>query len=393
MADLSDPESPAPEPESPAALRRRRSYKWREYPADVLPAWVAEMDYALAPCVTGAVLDAVHRGDLGYPAEPGRTGLATTVADWCGRTFGWPVDPDLVVQLPDVVRGLEIAVGWLTPPGAAVAVLSPSYPPFLHVPPTAGRRLVEVPLAADGTAWRLDPDALRTAVRRHDVRTLLLCNPHNPTGRVLTRAELTAVAEIVVDHDLLVVSDEVHAPLTLDGHRHVVLATLDPEVARRTLTVTSATKAWNFPGLKCAFAVPGSVEAYRQIMALPRRTRTGVSPLGIEATIAALTHGGGWLTRTVDRIAAAHRRVRHRLGALGVPVTPAEAGYLAWLDLRSFTGTEEPAGWLVDRARVALSAGRDFGAGGAGHARLNVATPEPVLEEILDRLEAALAHR
>jgi cystathionine beta-lyase len=378
------------DPEDVDLLRRRRTYKWRQYPPDVLPAWVAEMDYAPDPHVVEAVVTALRRGETGYPAEPATTDLAATVADWCARSFDWAVDPALVVQLPDVVRGLEIAVQWLTPADGAVAVLSPIYPPFLAVPVTAGRRVVQVPLARDGQRYLFDPDALRRAVRAEQVRTLLLCNPHNPSGRVFTDAELRGLAEVAESCDLLVVSDEVHAPLVLGGHRHRPLATLGPEIARRTLTVTSATKAWNFPGLKCAFAVPGSVEAYRRIMALPRRTRTGVGVCGIEATVAALRHGQPWLDRTRARIEAAHRRVAHRLARHGVGVTPVEAGYLAWLDLRSCTGSVEPAGWLLDRARVALAAGGDFGDGGQGHARLTVATPETLLDEILDRLEAAV---
>ena len=236
-------------------LRRRRSEKWAKYPADVLPSFCAEMDFAPAPAISAALAGAIADGDLGY-AHGAKSGLGDAFAGFASRRWGWEVDPAAVTAVPDVMVGVAELLRGLTEPGAGVVVNTPVYPPFFSVVAETGRRTVEVPLLYADAGRRLPIAGIRAAFAE-GTRALLLCNPHNPTGYVPQRDELLAVAELVAEYDGLVLSDEIHAPLTLAGATHVPFCSLPGAAAERAITLTSASKGWNLAGLKCGLAVAG----------------------------------------------------------------------------------------------------------------------------------------
>jgi cystathionine beta-lyase len=300
-------------------LRRRRSSKWVKHPPEVLPAFVAEMDVALAPPVRDALVEAIELGDIGY-AEPGR--VFESFAAFAQRRLDWTPDPARMRLIPDVMAGIVEALRVLTEPGDGVVITPPVYHPFFEGIPEAGRRIVEVPLA-DG---EMDLDALGAAFAA-GARALLLCNPHNPTGRVMERARLEDVAALAARHGVLVVSDEIHAPLTLPGAVHTPFAALGES---RSVVITSASKAFNLPGLKCAIAVAGSDAVARELDRLPREVRYRAGLLGVIASQAALDHGDAWL----DELLAALDTNRRRLAALldehlpAIAHRPPEASFL-----------------------------------------------------------------
>jgi len=360
-------------------LRRRRSSKWVEHPPDVLPAFVAEMDVALAPPVRAALHEAIELGDLGY-AEP--AGLFEAFAGFAQRRLGWAPRSDRLRLVPDVMAGIVEALRVLTEPGDGVVITPPVYPPFFDGIPEAGRRVVEVPLA-DG---ELDLDGLDRAFS-DGARAFLLCNPHNPTGRVPERARLEAVAELAERRGALVLSDEIHAPLTLPGARHTSFGALGD---RRCVVLSSASKAFNLAGLKCALAVAGSDDVARQLDRLPPELRFRAGILGVTGSQAAFEHGDAWLDELLAALDLNRRRLaellREHLPAVGY--RPPEASYLAWLDCRALGRGDDPAAAFLERGRVALAAGHEFGAPGRGFARLNIGTSEELLAEAVVRMAA-----
>jgi len=257
-----------------AELRTRRSEKWAMYPADVLPAFVAEMDVALAAPIKRALIDAIERGDTGY-AHP--AGLATAFADFARAWFDWTVDPDRVFLVPDVTVGLAEVLRLTNPPGSGVVINTPPYPPFTPTIIEYGRRVVDVPLRGAAHGWDLDLDGLARAFQA-GARAYLLCNPHNPTGRVFSRDDLERVAALARRYDVVVVADENHAPLTLPGVVHTPFVSLGEEIVPRAATVISAAKAWNVAGLKCAVVVAGSESMRAAGGAAARSPGAGGSP-------------------------------------------------------------------------------------------------------------------
>ena len=384
-------------------LRSLGGIKWTRFGPDVLPAWVADMDVRPPACVTERIADIVDRGDFGYNLAAAEL-LPETFARWQHEKHGWSPDPGRVRKFCDVLHAIDVTLWLHTKPGDGIVLLTPIYPPFLKALDGAGRRLVDVPLDPDG--WRLDPERLRAAI---DDRTtaILTCNPHNPTGRVFDTAELAAIAEVAVEHDLLVISDEVWADLihpvggamngASDGDGanpqpiHRPLATIGEEIAARTVTVSSASKAFNLAGLRCAVAHLGHAEVAAGIEALPGHLLGAVSTPGAEAAIAAWTSGDGWLRSLREHLVARRDQLAARLAAdlpeVGFQVP--EATYLAWLDLRAFELGDDPSERLRDEAGLAVSPGSDFGVHGRGFARLNFATSAPILDEIVDRLATA----
>jgi cystathionine beta-lyase len=377
-----------------AKLRRRRGEKWALHPADVLPAWVAEMDFPLAEPVRRAVQQALDLDDLGYPLNPRPGDLPTVFAERMRARFGWAVDPQRVDVLSDVVQGIYAAIHQFSEPGDGVVVQTPVYPPFLEAVRDTARRLVENPLVAGARGYEMDLDGLRAAA---DARTriLLLCNPQNPTGRAFARDELERLAELALERQLLVVSDEIHADLVLPDARHVPFATLGPEVEARTITLTSATKAFNIPGLRCAVAAFGSEALARRFRALPRHLLGGLGALGLAATEAAWREGQPWLDALVAYLDGNRRFVVRFVAEQlpGIGLRPPEASYLAWLDCRRLGLESTPQRFFLEHARVALSAGHVFGSPGAGFARLNFGTSRSLLAEILERMAKALRGR
>jgi cystathionine beta-lyase len=367
------------------ALRRRRSWKWTEYPPDVIPAWVAEMDFDLAEPIKDAVREAITAGDCGYPHP---VTLGEAYAGFAGQRFGWAPDPRRVFAVPDVMTGIAEVLQEVTPHGSGVVINPPVYPPFFFRLQLAWREVVEAPLRRDaGGRYHLDPDAVDAAVARDGVAAYLLCSPHNPTGRVWSRDELSAVADICERRGVVLVVDEIHAPLALPGARHIPFLSLEAggDLARRTFTFTSASKGWNIPGLKCGLAVVAHDQA---AAVLERRWEALLaSHLGVLATEAAFGDCVPWLDAACgqldeNRMLLARLLARHLPGA---GYLPPEASFLAWLDCRALDAGD-PAETFLRRGRVAVTPGKDFGAQGTGFVRLNIGTSPGILTEMARRL-------
>lgn len=369
-------------------LRRRTSMKWRTYPADVLPLWVAEMDVPLAPAVVRAVTEAMELGDTGYPAG---TAYAEALADFAGKRWGWDgLAVERTAIVPDVMLGVVEMLKLVTGPGDPVIVNPPVYPPFFQFVGHMDRRIVEAPL---GPGLRIDLGALEEAFRRAVAdggrAAYLLCSPHNPTGTVHTADELAAVAALAERHGVRVVADEIHAPVVTGDARFVPY--LSVPGAGRGLALMSASKGWNLAGLKAALALAGPGAA-DDLARMPEEVGHGPSHVGVLAHTAALRDGTDWL----DAVLAGLDENRRLLTGLlaeqlpGVVHRAGEATYLAWLDCRALGLGDDPARVFLDRGRVALSSGIPFGTGGAGHLRLNLATSPEVITEAVRRMRAAL---
>ena len=369
-----------------ADLRARRSAKWTWYEPDVLPAWVAEMDFPLAPAIRETLREAVERDDTGY-ASPDAAGLGTAYAGFAQRRFGWEVDPAQVTPLNDVVSGLYEFVRVLSEPGDGVIVNPPVYHPFFPVITETGRTVVEVPLR-DGR--ELDLDALAAAFAGGN-RVLILCNPHNPTGAVLNRGELARIAEIAAEHDGWVLADEIHSPMVFAGSEHVPFTAVSDAAAERGIVLTSASKAFNTAGLKCAIAVTASATAAAQVARLPEIAKH-CGHLGVLTSVAAWESCDDWLDELVGRLDA-NRHLLADLISDHLPQVAYElpaAGYLAWLDCRALNLGDDPSAAFLERGRVALSPGPQFGTGGAGFARLNFATTPELVTEAVRRVASVL---
>jgi cystathionine beta-lyase len=374
-------------------LRARPGAKWSRHPHDVLPAWVADMDVEPAPAVRAALQRLLDAGDLGYPEERPGPVLAPVFVERMRRRFAWTVDADRVVPFTDVVQGIEVVLHLVTEPGDGVMIQTPIYPPFLATLDIAARRLVDHPLQRTPARWELDVEALGALVETERPRVLLLCNPHNPSGRAFRRDELEALAAVAAEHDLLVVSDEIWADLVHAPNRHIPFATISGDAAARTVTLTSATKAFAMPAVKCAVAHVGPDDLLARLVSLPTHLFGSVGQFGVVATVAAWEEGDEWLAATLDHLAAQRKRLvelmEERLPA--VPWVPPEATYLAWLDCRPLGLPGEPCEYFLEHARVALGSGPDFGVHGEGFVRLNFATTDEVLTSVVERMASALA--
>jgi cystathionine beta-lyase len=344
------------------------------------------MDFALAEPVAVALHDAVDRGAVGYSPADARTGVAQALAAFTAERWAWTVEPPHVVLVPDVMAGIELVLRTLCE-DAAVVVPTPAYPPFLDVVPLTGRALVPVPLDPDGPA-ALDLGHIDAALAA-GARTVLLCQPHNPWGRVFDREELEGLRDVVLRHGARVVSDEVHAPLVLPGAAHLPYGTLEGTAAHTT-TVLSAAKAWNVPGLRCAQVVTGTLDDAHALRALPHTANHGPSPLGVVGALAAYRHGTPWLEELLQRLDANRTLFGGLVAELlpGVRQRPLEATYLAWLDVRAL-GHADPAGLALREGRVLVSDGARFGPGGEGHVRVNLATSPERVERIVRQLATA----
>ncbi len=375
-----------------AELRRRGGQKWRRYGPDVLAAWVADMDFAPAPAVREALIALVDQGDLGYPYWPAGSPLREALAGRMAARYGWQIDPAQVRELCDIIQGVQLALELATKPGDAVALHTPTYPPFLSSLRAMRRRIVEIPMETNGATWRFDKERAARELGRANCRALLLVHPHNPTGKVFARDELEALAEIAERLDLLVISDEVHAELTYPGAHHVPFASLGEATQARTVTLTSATKAFNLAGIRCALAHIGPQALRERRDAAPFALYGTPSVLGVAATLAAWRDGGAWLAALVEYLAANRDHLAARLRAeTALELVPPQATYLAWIDASPLQIGAEPADVALERGRVALSPGTDFGAQGRGHARLNFATSREILDAVIDAVVTALA--
>jgi len=369
-------------------LRRRRSSKWTAYPQDVLPAWIAELDVPLAEPVRRALHEAVEMGDTGY-AEAGA--LRAAFAGYAGTRLGWSVDPAQVQVVPDVMVGVAEILRVATSQEAGVVINPPVYPPFFHILEEVGRKVVEAPLARTAAGWELDLAGIEAAFRG-GARAYLLCNPHNPTGRVWPKADLSRIAELAAQYDVLVLADEIHAPLTLAGAEHTPFLALGDAAAGHGIALTSASKAWNLAGLKCALAVTGSPRMKALLDRLPSEVQYRAGIFGVFAGTAAFRDGGPWL----DALRAHLDRTRKLLAELlaerlpEIGYVPPEASFLAWLDCSALRLGDDPAEVFRERGRVALVPGSAFGRQGAGFVRLNIGTSRALVEEAVRRMAVAV---
>ncbi len=375
-----------------ADLVTRSGAKWHRAPEGGIAAWVADMDFPVAPAIRTALERALRSDDLGYPSLAMTAAVREAFAERLATRFGVSCRASDVLLASDVVQCLFAAVESFSERGDGVLFLTPAYPPFFATAVDTGRRVLTSDLVATSTGYRIDADALGELVRRERPRLMLLCNPHNPTGRVLDRDELSLIAELACANDLVVLSDEIHADLVLAGATHTAFATLGPDVAARTVTLTSASKAFNIAGLHCAAAVFGSTTLRRRFEQVPARLLGGPGSLGLASVLAAYSGADDWLAAVLRQLDANRAEVARVAAALpGVVHHPPEATYLAWLNLSNCGLDGDPATVLEEATGVVLSRGPDFGSAGVGHVRLNFATTPAVLGELLARLTRALS--
>lgn len=369
--------------------RRALVLKWGLAPDDVIPAWVAEMDYALDPVVHAAVRDALDAGVTGYPVFGSGDGLGEAYAKWSQRHFGWAPEPDAVQPVSDVTAGMRVAIDVLSE-RAPVIFPTPGYNAQFGLATITGREEWQLPLDADAARAELDLDRLEDLFAK-GARTLILTQPHNPWGRVFTRAEMEGIRDVVVRHGARVVSDEIHAPLVLPGAEHVPYLSLEG-TDDHAVAVVAASKAFNTAGLRCAQIVIPDEAARARVHREPMSRNDSWSPLGVVAARTAYDQGDPWLAGLVDRLDA-QRTLLIDLLAEHLPLVrmrPLEATYLAWLDVRAY-GHGDPGALAMERGRVWVGNGRDYAPGFGGHVRLNIATSPFRLEEIVRRLARAWA--
>ena len=367
------------------------SVKWSKYagsgtPGGVIPLWVADMDFAAPPPVTMALRQRIDHGVFGY--NQATASQVAAVLAYLDREFGWPIDPDWIVWLPGLVCGLNVACRAVGEPGDAIFTATPIYPPFFSAPEFSARRVVNVPLVCDSGGWLWDFPAVDAVLKASQAKLLLLCHPHNPTGRVWTEDELWQIALLAEKHQLVVCSDEIHNGLILSPSRqHRLFATLSPELTARSITLMAPSKTFNIPGLGCAYAIIPDGHLRRSFLRAMHGIVPHVNVLGMVATEAALTLCGDWHAALLDFLRGNLRIVERAVAAApGLEMRPVEATYLAWIDAREFAadrGIDNPARYFEQHG-LGLSDGKDFGA--PGFVRLNFGTRRALLEEALDRL-------
>jgi len=378
---------------TPSLLREAGSLKWTAVTTEIA-AWVAESDLGTAPAVTRALHDAVTQGLTGYLPPGPRDAMTQACADWHRSRYEWDVPADRVHPVADVLEALRLAIEHFSRPGSAVVVPTPAYMPFLTAPQQWGRPVVQVPMVEQDGRPVLDLDAIDAALTAGG-GLVTLVNPHNPTGRVHTREELAALGEVVSRHGARVFSDEIHAPLVHAGHRHVPYASVNPTTAGHTVTATSASKAWNIPGLKCAQLLLSNDADAATFEPVSFLATHGASTPGVLANAAAYRDGGPWLDGLLDYLAGNAEALARVLaeGAPTVGYTPPEGTYLAWLDLRPpLAGRVRRVGpWLTEHAGVEVVDGLRCGTVGQGFARLTLAMPRSLVVAAGERIADALA--
>jgi cystathionine beta-lyase len=372
--------------DTPAERRGTASMKWEKYKdRDVIPMWVADMDFRSPPAVIRAIEQRAADGVFGYTLTP--QALNDQVVNMLRQTYDWTVKPEWLVWLPGLVTGLNVACRAVGEDGDDVITAVPVYPPFLSAPGFSRRTLTRVPLKEKDNRWQFDFERLEQMITAR-TRMFILCNPHNPVGRVYTRSELTELAGICLKHNIVICSDEIHCGLILDEDKaHVPTATLDPEVAARTITLMAPSKTFNLPGLGCAFAVISDKTLRRRF----KSCMAGIVPrpnvLGYAAAMAAFAECADWHAALLDYLRgnlATIAGVAEQMAPLSI--APVEATYLAWIDMRD-SGLENPAKFF-EAAGVGLQDGIEFD--GPGFVRLNFGCPRSLLAKALERMKAAL---
>jgi cysteine-S-conjugate beta-lyase len=372
-------------------LRQRKTIKWNLFGPDVLPLWIAEMDFPTAPAVLDGIRACVANEEFGYPPA-GEDDLPKATADWCRRRYGWRISPDWVRAVPDVLKGLEVVINFLTRPESPVVLPVPAYMPFFDLLQITGRQRVEIPmLQQDSGRYVMDLEALDAAFAG-GAGSLILCNPNNPLGTAFREDELRAIIEIAAGHGARVIADEIHGPLVY-GRPHVAAASVSDTAADTVVTLMSASKGWNLPGLICAQVILSNERDVHDWGRINKLHQMGISTVGIRANIAAYNHGAPWLDDLLiylqanrDYLAATLPELSRRL-----KINAPEATYMSWVDFRELNLPTEPAEHLLSKAKVALSPGIPFGATvSSGFARLNFATTRAILDRAIHAIAAAL---
>ncbi len=364
------------------------SIKWNHYDPDVLPLWVADMDFAAPQPVIQALQERVAHGVLGY-AEP-QPELYQVIQQRLYERYGWTVDRPDILFLPGVVVGFNMAAHAIGQPGDGILIQPPVYYPFLSVPRNTCREGQLVQVHQVNGRYKIDFDEFEGAINER-TRLFILCNPHNPVGRVYERAELEQLAEICLRHHVVICSDEIHCDLIFEGHRHIPIASLSPEIAQNAITLMAPSKTFNIPGLGCSFAIIQNPALKAAFLAVRQGVVSGVNLLGYTAALAAYRDGQAWLEHALTYLQANRDWLRQYVyeNLPGVQMVQAEGTYLAWLDFRRTPITDRPAQFLLEHARVGLNEGASFGPGGEGFCRLNFACPRDTLVAALERIQDA----
>jgi cysteine-S-conjugate beta-lyase len=373
-------------------LRRRKTIKWNFFEPDVVPLWIAEMDFPTAPAVLDAVRAWIADEEFGYPTF-GDDALPRAAADWYRRRYGWHVQPEWVRVVPDVLKGMEVVINFLTRPESPVALPVPAYMPFFDVLHVTGRQRVEIPMVQeDSGRYVLDPEAVDAAFAK-GAGSLILCNPNNPVGTAFTQDELRTIVDVAARHGARVIADEIWGPLVYE-RRHIAAASVSDAAAETVVTLVSASKGWNLPGLMCAQVMLSNQHDADEWDRINWLHRMGTSTVGIRANIAAYNHGAPWLDELLIYLRANRDHLARTLPELipGVNVNTPEGTYLSWVDFRALKLPTEPADYLLSKAKVALSPGIPFGAAvSSGFARLNFGTTRAILDRAIEAMAAALS--
>ncbi len=375
-----------------AALRARGSFKWTAPGPDGFGAAVAEMDFGAAPPILDALARLSADANFGYLPDHLADELAAACAEFMLRRYGWDPGPAHIHPVPDVIKVLEIAITHFSRPGSPVILPTPAYMPFLAVPGFLGREIISVRMHDEAGLFTFDLDSIEDAFRAGG-HLLIFCNPYNPLGRVFTSGEMTQLTEVVERHGGRVFADEIHGPLVYPGARHIPYASTSQAAAAHTLTATSASKAWNLPGLKCAEVILTNEPDRQRWDAMGVFASHGASNPGVVANIAAFRHGEPWLDEVIAYLDDSRRLLATLLSRHlpQVRYRPPDGTYLAWLDCTAMDLPDSPGALVTDCAHVTVVDGPAFGAGGTGAFRFNFATPQAILADMVQRIAAALA--
>jgi cystathionine beta-lyase len=373
------------------------SAKWNYFPEDVLPMWVADMDFVSPEPVVQALRERVEHGVFGYPDHgmnfPGeKSELREAIVERMHRLYGWEIAIDDILFTPGVVVGFNQASHTVRSPGGAVLIQTPVYPPFLHAADVAGMQLQTMQLThgQDGQ-YEVDFEAFE-AVFTPETRLFTLCNPHNPVGRVYRRDELAKMAEICLRKGVVICSDEIHCDLLFSGQQHIPIASLDPEVAQQAVTLIAPSKTFNIAGLGCSFAIIQNPELRKKYALAGQGLVHGVNLLGLTAALAAYRDGQEWLDQLLVYLEGNRDYLSEYVASElpGVEMARPEGTYLAWLDCRGAGLPDSPYKFFLEQARVGLNDGATFGPGGDGFVRLNFGCPRSILTVALERMKASL---
>lgn len=374
-------------------LRLSNGAKWNRYPTDVLPLWVADMDFPVAEPIREAIKEYADGDDYGYPPAAGIPGLLDSVTNHMWDRHGVSFTHEQVVLTAGIIPSLYVSTLALTGPGDEVIVQPPVYPPFRMAVEDTGRTVVDNPMRQVDGRWQFDLEQLAEAITPA-TRMLILCNPQNPTGRLFSQDELAALGDIVLRHNLWVISDELHADLVLRG-RHVPFASVSKELAQRTITLFGPTKTFNIAGLKVGFAFSHNQALLERFQTRAAGMLTPPNVLAQAAARAAFTVGRDWHEDTLNYLRSNFQLLDQLLSEQlpAVRFNPPEGTYLAWLDFREAVPADELDDFLLEEAKVALGAGHTYGLGGEGHARMNMATSKQIIAEAVSRIALAVEQR